>query len=276
VNRGGDDPGRSVAVRVVAIASVVAVMVGAVITLAPPTDRVDPTGVATAPDRPVDRPVAGPPIAAEAGVFRLDPRQLAAGADTERRPEAHPRTLAMYRSLRAFPGAPPRVPHGLTADEYREGRCVVCHERGGYVERFAAYAPVAPHPELRECLQCHVPDDALVGLDFPDHAEPGGVCFQCHILDAAVPVFRAIDWQPAPWPAPGASALPGSPPTIPHAFQLRENCLACHAGAGAVEEIRTSHGARGNCRQCHVPAPEGAGEFNRPGVPASRVAEGGA
>jgi hypothetical protein len=44
-----------------------------------------------------------------------------------------------------------------------------------------------------------------------------------------------------------------APPTIPHKMLMRENCLACHSGPAAREEIRTSHPERERCRQCHVP-----------------------
>jgi cytochrome c-type protein NapB len=46
--------------------------------------------------------------------------------------------------------------------------------------------------------------------------------------------------------------MPGSPPPIPHALQMRENCRACHAGPGAVAELRTTHPERVTCRQCHA------------------------
>jgi cytochrome c-type protein NapB len=36
---------------------------------------------------------------------------------------------------------------------------------------------------------------------------------------------------------------------------MRENCIACHTGPGAVVELRVEHASRGNCRQCHVPLP---------------------
>jgi nitrate reductase (cytochrome), electron transfer subunit len=265
------DQGHGMPQRVLGIGAAIAIMVAAILVLAP--------GLVPVRDAPPESPggplvAPGAAIRAEADVFRLRPGDLAAAPDAERRPEAHPRTMSMYRSLRAFPGAPPRIPHGLTEEEFRGGRCNVCHERGGYVGRFAAYAPVTPHPELSECLQCHVADDALVGLDFPDKSAPGQVCFQCHVLDAAPRRFAAIDWPTPAWPELHAPALPGGPPPIPHASQLRENCLACHMGAGAIEEIRTTHPERANCRQCHVPTPVDAVEFTRPGASAARVAGG--
>jgi nitrate reductase (cytochrome), electron transfer subunit len=266
-------PGGAVPRRVVGIGSVIALMLAAILMLGP---GLLPPEEGTAGDNALPLPATGAPIRAEADVFRLRLDDLATGAEAERRPEAHPRTLAMHRALRAYPGAPPRIPHGLTGQEFRDGRCNVCHERGGYVARFAAYAPVTPHPELRECLQCHVADAALVGLDVPATPAMTDVCLQCHVLDRRPPEFVPLEWAPAAWPALAVRALPGSPPAIPHGSQLRENCLACHMGPGAVEEIRTGHPERANCRQCHVPAAEPAGAFTRPPPPRRQVTGGDA
>jgi nitrate reductase (cytochrome), electron transfer subunit len=197
------------------------------------------------------------PIAAEAQVFRTHELRLATEPSGGRRSAAHPRTLATYRALRAYPGAPPRIPHGLTADEYRTGACRMCHERGGYSARFGAYVPVSPHPELTECLQCHVGDDAVMGVSAPTAGAPDALCRQCHATRAAPVPRGALDWRPAPWPelavARGAEPDVGPPP-IPHDMQLRGDCLACHAGPAAVAEIRTGHPERANCRQCHTAA----------------------
>ena len=202
------------------------------------------------------RLAAEPPIAAEANVFRTQSRDLAQSSDPARRRPAHPRTIATYRSLRAFPGAPPRIPHGLTADEFRGTGCNTCHQRGGFSVRFDAYAPVTPHPEFTECLQCHTPRDALVGVTLP-RGDPDARCRQCHTPGVAQASFSALDWQPLAWPRLNQSALPGSPPVIPHDLQLRSNCLTCHLGVSAVAEIRTPHPERAICRQCHV-APDAA------------------
>ncbi|MEX1184896.1 MAG: hypothetical protein WEF86_16945 [Gemmatimonadota bacterium] len=192
------------------------------------------------------------PIDAEADVFRTRPEALGVGADAARRTQAHPRTLAMYRSLRAYPGAPPRIPHGLTTDEFRGTVCNSCHERGSFVARLSSYAPVTPHPQFADCLQCHTPDDRIVGIDLPDGGT-NSVCLQCHVPDSP-PQLVAVDWRPAAWPATAQQALPGSPPVIPHDLQLRGNCLACHIGPAGVEGIRTDHPERANCRQCHLAA----------------------
>jgi nitrate reductase (cytochrome), electron transfer subunit len=187
---------------------------------------------------------------AEALVFRTRPGDHALDPHGPRRAEAHPRTLATFRALRAFAGAPPRVPHGLSADEFRGGLCNTCHERGGYSPRFAAYVPVTPHPELADCLQCHTSDAALVGTPLPDR-RADALCRQCHRpeRDAAGPV---LDWEPAPWPAVLRRPPDGTPPPVPHDLQLRGNCLACHMGPSAVTEIRTAHPERADCLQCHL------------------------
>ena len=195
------------------------------------------------------------PIALESGVFQLSVAELGVAPSVMGDSVAHARTLDIYRRIRAFPGAPPRVPHGLTDEEFRGGGCNVCHLRGGYVARFGAYAPVAPHPQFETCLQCHAVADTLVGIALP-RAGRTESCSQCHVdPDAVAPTFVAQDWVSAEWPAVEQRALPGSPPRIPHRPQLRENCLACHSGPAAVREIRTDHPERANCLQCHVFSP---------------------
>jgi nitrate reductase (cytochrome), electron transfer subunit len=257
--------------RVVGIGTAIALMVMAIAWLG---SSLVPVDGAMATDMEAILSPPGAPIAAEADVFRTRPGDLAADPGVDRRAEAHERTLAMHRRLRAFPGAPPRIPHGLTPEEFRGGHCNTCHERGGYVERFASYAPVTPHPEMGQCLQCHVPDYDLVGLPLPD-GRPDAVCYQCHILDAERPLFDDLDWPEPTWPQAGRAALLGAPPAVPHSFQLRENCLACHMGAGAVEEIRTTHPERANCRQCHVPAASDTDVFVRSSAAITAAPTGG-
>jgi len=208
---------------------------------------------------------AAKPIASEAGVFRTQPAQFGADPDPELQVRAHRRTLTVHHRLRAYPGAPPRIPHGLTEQEFKGGRCNTCHQRGGYVERFATYAPMTPHPEMGQCLQCHVADDRLVGLPVSP-ADGTPVCAQCHVLSAITappPQFVAIDWPEPRWLSLGQAAFPGAPPSIPHRLEFRGNCVACHAGMGAVYEIRTSHPDRANCRQCHVRDADDAEPFLR-------------
>ena len=193
---------------------------------------------------------AGTPIAAEADAFRMRPGMEAVAAQSRRRPNANPRTLARYRALRSYPGAPPRVPHGLTPEEFRTNRCTTCHERGGYSQRFGAYAPVTPHPELAACLQCHATTNAMAGVPFPQTG-PNDACRQCHGRVPARFQETGLDWRTMPWPALAGRGTEVAPP-IPHDMQLRGNCLACHMGPSAVEEVRTTHPERADCRQCHV------------------------
>jgi nitrate reductase (cytochrome), electron transfer subunit len=210
-------------------------------------------GRASAPEQRRESVVValpGEPIAAEANVFRRAPDELALPPDGARRDGAHPRTLASYRSLRDYPGAPPRIPHGLTTGEYAESRCNVCHEQGGFSARFAAYVPVTPHPELTSCLQCHLPDDAVVGTPLPGH-DPDAVCRQCHVPGSGRTLPAVQRWPAPDWPEL-AHGEEGVPPEVPHTHGTRSDCVACHAGPGAVAEIRTRHPERANCRQCHM------------------------
>jgi cytochrome c-type protein NapB len=97
------------------------------------------------------------------------------------------------------------------------------------VEKFDAYAPVTPHPEMINCRQCHV-------------------------IQNSKTLFTSANLVKVRAPKVGVNnALIGTPPMIPHQIQMRENCLSCHAGPAAPKEIRVSHPERVNCRQCHVP-----------------------
>lgn len=166
-------------------------------------------------------------------VTALEPWKSARQETSVRFPAAPPvsvRTLTTYYERRAYPGAPPTIPHTVKLDMAEAGNsCLQCHAQGDYVTKFSAYSPVTPHPEMTNCRQCHVPQQ-----------------------DASV--FRAVDWHSVRPPTLGRTVLPGGPPPIPHALQMRENCLACHSGPAAIREIRSGHPERLQCRQCHVPA----------------------
>ncbi|MEC3907790.1 nitrate reductase cytochrome c-type subunit [Tamlana sp. 2201CG12-4] len=144
--------------------------------------------------------------------------------------ETHQRSLKDYYKNRAFHGAPPSIPHPVTNERSMgENTCLKCHQNGGFVDKFKAYAPVTPHPEMINCRQCHV----------PQHTEQ---------------LFKGTNFHKVAAPEVGVNnALEGSPPVIPHQIQMHENCLSCHAGPGAPKEIRVTHPERINCRQCHVP-----------------------
>ena len=194
-----------------------------------------------------------PPIASEAGMFQVRPEELGLAPTATRDTAAHARTLEFFRTIREFPGGPPRIPHGLTREEFRTQACLNCHRRGGFVPRFGDYARVTPHPEFTQCLQCHVPRDTLVGIRLPrSEAEP--TCDQCHVdPDEELPIFVPMDWRTMAWPDTGQRAHPEAPYLIPHSFHLRTRCVACHVGPDAVMGIRTDHPERTACRQCHLP-----------------------
>jgi len=246
--------------RLADIAAAIVVMAAVVLLVGMSISRANEPAVHPTPIR--EGPVAEP-IASEANVFRTKQAELGVMPTFQGDSSAHVRSLDMYRRLRAYPGAPPRVPHGLTGEEYRGLGCMVCHLRGGWVARFSAYAPVTPHPEQSSCLQCHVPQDGLVGRPLPSRGD-SIACLQCHIdPDAPPEIFVELDWETVPWPETDLQAMPESPNRIPHSFQTRNNCLACHAGPGAVVDLRTDHPERVNCRQCHVQLSEDVGVRSR-------------
>ena len=225
--------------------------------------------VERAPARRVSEParaavaiVTPPPesIPGEAQVFRTTPAMMAIAPATRREREAHPRDLRTYRFLRAYPGAPPRIPHELTPAEFREGACRTCHERGGYSQRFAAYVPLTPHPDQGPCLQCHVGTDELMAVPLVT-ADPNRRCHQCHAAGGppGSTAESPLAWITTAWPRLAARTAGEEAPPIVHAAGPRGNCVACHAGPAAVAEIRTSHPGWADCRQCHVePDPEAA------------------
>lgn len=206
--------------RILMISMIVTLMLAAVIVV----------GKSVLADQtPIASPLAGdvglPSMPAETGVFREAERALA----FKQMPDApdNPRTLEAYYARRAYPGAPPVIPHALmNGDTYGPAPCLACHRNGGYVPQFKAYAPITPHPDYPNCNQCHVP-----GNDRP--------------------AFRETEFVPARPPAFDQRALPGGPPPIPHTLDLRNNCLACHGSPAAPKEILTTHPERVNCRQCH-------------------------
>lgn len=145
--------------------------------------------------------------------------------------KAHERTLDTYYKNRAYPGAPPSIPHPVAERSLGADDCIQCHGTGGFVQKYNAYAPVTPHPELINCRQCHV-------------------------LKNTNRTFTAFSYSKPQPPKVGKGAnneLYGSPPMMPHELQMRENCISCHAGPSAPVEIRVSHPERINCRQCHLP-----------------------
>jgi cytochrome c-type protein NapB len=177
---------------------------------------------------------ATPTLPSEAGMYAHGSR-AAEYASMPQEPNRR-RTLAVFYARRAYPGAPPVIPHAVDEREAFGKACLACHGSGGWVARFEAYAPVTPHPELISCRQCHVPQASTLASGGGEGRVRGSVS----------------DWQTIKPRPLHQSAMPGSPPPIPHALQMRENCRACHAGPGAVAELRTTHPERVTCRQCHA------------------------
>lgn len=168
-----------------------------------------------------------PIIPSEKGVFQRS--KYAFDYVNMPKDENHQRGLDTYYDNRAYHGAPPSIPHYVESERNMgAGSCLKCHENGGFVTKYNAYAPVTPHPEKVNCRQCHVPQKT-------------NSLFKQGLFEKVVAPKVGIN-----------NALKGSPPIIPHQIQLRENCLACHAGPSAPKEIRVSHPERVNCRQCHV------------------------
>lgn len=152
------------------------------------------------------------------------------------------RNLAGFYSLRQYPGSPPRIPHPVDLTfNGNETDCLSCHRQGGFSQEFGKFTPVTPHPE-------------------------NTLCYQCHTQVQTEDLFVSSNWQSIRPPRLGQSFLGSSPPPVPHSLQLRENCIACHTGPAAVEEIRVNHAARGDCRQCHavVVQTTTVQEFKRP------------
>lgn len=184
------------------------------------------------PARDIETPV----LLKEAGMFQ----EAASVTRQEETPlPASKRNLDLFYSRRAFPGAPPAIPHPLLDKRTMGGKgCNGCHNSGGYVPAFEAYTPITPHPHWTNCLSCHVPATEQTR-------------------------FRETEFVAAPRPRILDAALPGGPPPVPHSLDNRTNCAACHGGPGAVNEIRTPHPHRQNCRQCHV-SPDTQSTFSRP------------
>ena len=180
----------------------------------------------SSPVQEPSQPEEAPVIQGEAGVFS-GLHQVSRFVDTDMAVVRH---LSAYYARRAYPGAPPFIPHPVDQDMGTTFKvCSSCHAEGGYVPPLAAYAPLTPHPEYANCRQCHV-------------------------SQTNAPLFAETEWQTVEPPVLGRSALPGGPPPMPHGLQMRENCSACHTGPASPPEIRTSHPERVYCRQCHVPA----------------------
>ena len=179
------------------------------------------------------------PIETEADVFADLKEGITKVAVTEVAPHIRVATLEARRARRAFPGAPPAIPHEVDAALDGTQDCLPCHAYGGFNPQRVSYAPRTPHRERTGCMQCHVAG-RTTGL------------------------FVPTDWETAAWPALSTTYQEGAPPTIPHELEGRGRCLACHGGAAAAPEIRTGHPERVSCLQCHLREVDLDATFRRP------------
>ena len=124
-------------------------------------------------------------------------------------------------AIRYYAYAPPTIPHDVL-----NPKCENCHGQGLVVE--GRKAPITPHPELVNCLQCHIRPDETV--------KP----------------FKGNRFVGLPEPKPVARTQPMGPPLMPHRLFMREKCLVCHSDATRKEITQTTHPERTNCLQCHV------------------------
>ena len=183
-----------------------------------------------------------PALPFEAGVFRRQDRALDYAAMAAA-PKAR-RTLARVLWPPGVPRRPARHPaSGRRRPERRRGLSRLPRRRrlGSEIRRLYPRGAASRAPELPPVPR------SRVHAGRPDHRVE-------HERAVADPWRRAA----------------GSPPPIPHALQMRENCLACHAGPGAVLEIRSTHPERWNCRQCHALGAEPVAAFERPADTGSR------
>ena len=133
-------------------------------------------------------------------------------------------------SNRAYSGAPPTVPHPVNARNRQ--RCLSCHLEGDAVsDDGKTMAQVTPHPELENCVSCHVERKTRTN-------------------------FRRTRFLGKTYGI-GLRSQPQGPWSIPHPLTMRENCLGCHGSPNAPAVLRTTHPERQRCVQCHLPAHEG-------------------
>ncbi|MDD9947692.1 MAG: hypothetical protein OXU20_42015 [Myxococcales bacterium] len=139
-------------------------------------------------------------------------------------------TRARRAALRAFPGAPPRVPHPV--DQAGFPSCPACHDQGLRLGTRSASA--MSHQGMSSCLQCHVVAHSPLPFDAAEGSPP---------LDNGFVGVAAAGL--------GSRAWAGAPPSVPHPTHMRERCLSCHGQV--LSGIGTTHPSRRSCLQCHAP-----------------------
>lgn len=134
---------------------------------------------------------------------------------------------------RAYDGAPPVIPHMPMG-----ANCTSCHSQTGIQFGEMGFAPPMPHAIS--------PNQGMFAR-----------CEQCHVYVEEASLFAESGFEPLRQDLrKGKRSNPLAPPVLPHPVFMRENCLACHTGPAAREEIRCTHPERSRCVQCHVPVLE--------------------
>ncbi len=154
------------------------------------------------------------------------PPSTALATDDERAAE-----VARRARLRAYDGAPPRIPHPVAQRTLPE--CLACHADGMRVAGHSA--PEMPHASLTSCVQCHVVDGG---------SGPRGLAG----LTGGPPADTSFVGRVAP--LRGERAWAGAPPTVPHPTRMREDCVTCHGTLSTG--IGSPHLDRQSCLQCHA------------------------
>jgi len=144
--------------------------------------------------------------------------------------EGASKSAALVRAeRRAYDGAPPTIGHENFGIE-----CSSCHSKEGMSVEGVGFAPPMPHEQT----------DGMSAISR---------CRQCHVFVQTDALFVSSNFSGLRQDLRRGSRLSdASPPVMPHSKFMRENCLACHSGPAAREEIRTSHPERARCSQCHV------------------------
>ena len=138
------------------------------------------------------------------------------------------------KSLRAYDGAPPVIPHAI--DTLKASACTSCHGEDTNLVIGGKRPAEISHPWITNCTSCHVPADGLREVTAPPNTR--------------LVIENSFDGKTSAGHGPRAYGT--APPTMPHAVWMRQNCMACH-GPGREQAIRTSHPERQNCLQCHAP-----------------------
>ncbi len=197
------------------------------------------------------QPITEAAPAAEAPAFPLIPHLL----------EGRDNCLDCHGTgLAGFPQVPAN--HAGRTDDV----CQSCHQLSPEVAHATGPSPFPPipHPlEARdECLACHETGAAGAPQIPSDHVgRPNNICQGCHQPEAPASVRKnCLDCHilPEGSMAPEEGAAAGGVPTIPHALERHDDCLACHQdGVGGAPRIPGDHADRTNdvCQTCHQPGP---------------------